>query len=596
MARPLLLFQSDPYTPTPSTVPTMRRVTSSRTFVLPLAAVLGLLAWPASGLGQEADPAVMAVGVGEADPLSARVWLDQGDEAIFQTGDRVRIYYRVSHDAFVSIFQINTDGFARLVYPASPDEDGFTRGGRDYRLLLPQSPYWYVDDAPGVGYYFVVASPTPFDFTHFPYSFSEGGWDLSRVGQNIYTDPYVAMDDFVAALVPQWQEVGYALDFLSYDVGQAHEYPRFLCYECHGYQPYYAWNPYHYSCTSFRLQIWYDPYFYPVYRYAGNTVVWTRPPVPGNYPRFGFKERADGEPGTPEVLRRDPGNPTGGSPPARTDGGDGDSGRGGVGARPVSGPPPGADPLGPARRVGPIGGYRPPTNPPAGRTGRPSGAGAGAGSGTSGEGAARPGGVPTVNTGVTGSSTQGEGRPEARPTRTTTSGTGLSTSNGGRSGAREAVPLRRDPSGTERSGTPPSRPSERMRSTAGERTPTARTGGSSSGRTTFQPRSSTGARTTTPRPSTSRPTTSRPTTSRPTTSRPSAGSRSGASSSRPVVRPRPSGGSSSRPSARPSTSGSRPPTAKPKTGGSSGSRPAVKPKKPKGGGGAAPSPRRPGGS
>ena len=37
-------------------------------------------------------------------------------------------------------------------------------GGRDYRLLFPDSDYWSVDESPGVGYYFVLASEKPFAF------------------------------------------------------------------------------------------------------------------------------------------------------------------------------------------------------------------------------------------------------------------------------------------------------------------------------------------------------------------------------------------------------------------------------------------------
>ena len=102
-------------------------------------------------------------------------------------------------------------------------------------------------------------------------------WDLTRVGRAVYQDPYVAMDEYVARLVPDWESVPYALDFISYDVGETHDYPRFLCYDCHGFQSYASWNPYTYACTSFRVVIWDDPYFYPAYRYRGTRVVFAQP-------------------------------------------------------------------------------------------------------------------------------------------------------------------------------------------------------------------------------------------------------------------------------------------------------------------------------
>ena len=267
---------------------------------------------------------------GDPDPfaLEARVWLNRGADPVVRRGDRVRVYYRTAQDAYVGIFQIDTNGFVRLLFPRSPSDDHYVRGGRDYRLLFPDSPYWRVDENEGKGYLFVVAATTPLDFSAFSYSRYDGGWDLSSVAQNVYGDPYVAMDDFVTTVIPDWEYSGYALDFATYDVGRSHDYPRFLCYDCHGFQPFNSWNPYGYYCTNFRVVVYDDPYFYPTYRYSGTRVVYVRPPAP-RQPMFVFKERGPGEPGTPVVQTRPvdrpgiPGDPlrrgvgsAGGVPPA----------------------------------------------------------------------------------------------------------------------------------------------------------------------------------------------------------------------------------------------------------------------------------------
>jgi hypothetical protein len=222
-------------------------------------------------------PACVAAQQGEpSDSLEARVWVDRGDEPVVQRGDEVRVYYRTSADAYVAIFRIDTDGVVSLVYPQHPDMDGAVRGGRDYRLLFPNSARWNVDEDPGVGYFFMVASPEPLDLSLLGFD-DETGWDLSQVGATVYEDPYVAIDDYVATIVPDWESVPYGLDFLTYNVGDTHEYPRFLCYDCHSYQSYASWNPYSYSCSTYRVVIWDDPYFYPRYRYVGTRVVFGRP-------------------------------------------------------------------------------------------------------------------------------------------------------------------------------------------------------------------------------------------------------------------------------------------------------------------------------
>jgi hypothetical protein len=241
----------------------------------------------------------------QAPELSARVWLDRGEDPVLGRGERVRLYYRTSADAFVSIFQIDTNGTVRVLFPRSPDEDHYARGGRDYRLLFPRSTWWTVEDDPGVGYFFAVASPEPFDFSSFRYSHFQGGWDLSFVGRTAYADPYVAMDEYIARLIPDWEYVPYALDFAAYHVERRYDYPRFLCYDCHGFRPYSAWNPYFFTCSTYRVVVYDDPYYYPITRYRGDRVVWVRPSNPGQ-PRFVFKERARGEPGTPVVASRPP--------------------------------------------------------------------------------------------------------------------------------------------------------------------------------------------------------------------------------------------------------------------------------------------------
>jgi hypothetical protein len=267
----------------------------------------------------------------DAEP---RIWLDRGADPVLEAGDRVRISYRTDVDAYVAVLQIDTDGTTRMLYPRSPTENHYARANRDYRLLFPRSAYWNVDDRPGVGYFFVVTSRTPFDFSDFGYSHYDGGWDLSAVGSTVYEDPYIAMDDYVARLVPDWEEADYGLAVISYDVGGPHEYPRFLCYQCHGFRPYRSWDPYRYSCLDFRVVVYDDPSFYPSSRYPGNRVVLEGPRNPSR-PRFEFKERAPGDPGTPIRGVREG---TGDSPSQRPDrrGPDQGAGRGRVAAPTVA--------------------------------------------------------------------------------------------------------------------------------------------------------------------------------------------------------------------------------------------------------------------
>lgn len=257
----------------------------------------------APGMVQEI-PTALQEGAPAGTDVEVRIWLDQGAEPVFRRGDRSRIYYRVSRNAYVAIFHISTDGLVTLVQPRTPESGTYVRGGREYRLLFATGPYWHVDEHPGMGYFFAVASPEPLNLSTVPFSRRQGSWDLSQVGSQIHRDPHSAMDDFVAWLMPGWERLPWGMDFTPYHVGRTFEYPRFLCYDCHTFRPYTSWDPYRYTCTSFRVVIYDDPYYYPAARYQGSEVVYVRPPLPGE-PRFAFKERAWGDATTPLVQPRE---------------------------------------------------------------------------------------------------------------------------------------------------------------------------------------------------------------------------------------------------------------------------------------------------
>jgi hypothetical protein len=267
---------------------TMRRL-------VPLTTLTGLVACVALPRGLAAQETVPA--------FEARVWLDRGAEPVLRRGEDVRVFYRTNEDAFAAIFRIDTDGRVHLIYPQHPDAIEVVRADRDYGLVFPHSPLWRVSEDPGVGYLFIVASPEPLDFSSFPYD-EYHGWELSAVGDVVYTDPYVAIDDYVARIIPDWEQVPYALDFVTYSVGETYSYPRFLCYDCHTYQAYSSWNPYDYTCSTFRVVIWDDPYFYPRYRYSGVNVVVVQRPVRAALPRYEVTRRVVGDAVRPIVRTR----------------------------------------------------------------------------------------------------------------------------------------------------------------------------------------------------------------------------------------------------------------------------------------------------
>src|SRR3712207_3843996 len=73
-----------------------------------------------------ADPSELA------DERGPRVRIWTQDE--LNSFSRIRPVIRVEDDAYVIVVNVGLDGYANVVFPESPDDDGFMRGGRTYRL------------------------------------------------------------------------------------------------------------------------------------------------------------------------------------------------------------------------------------------------------------------------------------------------------------------------------------------------------------------------------------------------------------------------------------------------------------------------------
>jgi len=222
------------------------------------------------------------------------VWADRDDP--YRRGEAADVFLSVDEPSHVAVFRVDTDGRIRVLFPREPWTDTYVREERELQVTGPRGGRSFlVDDDPGVGYLFAVASSEPLDFR----SITRGDyWDYRLIdGGRIQGDPYVRLTDLAARLVPDGD---YDYDISPYYVDRRFDYPRFVCYDCHAYASYREWDPYQSSCTRYRVVIRDDPEYYP-YRYGGRNVVADRPSHPG--PRFVFR---DADPGRPSVSHGEP--------------------------------------------------------------------------------------------------------------------------------------------------------------------------------------------------------------------------------------------------------------------------------------------------
>jgi hypothetical protein len=208
-------------------------------------------------------------------PLVIDVWTDRGEGAVFYPGQRIRVYFRASRDCYVTIYNVDTQGYVHLLYPAGSFDEHFIMGGVTYRAPSRRAPYdLVVGGPPGIEYVEAVASAEPFHsrppwYLDPEYGEWEGSpWALYGSDYEDYAedydyyvergivrgDPFLAIQSINRRIIPtDYPSSYYATAYTSFYVDRRVSYPRYLCYDCHWDYP--TFNPYGAGCVVFDIRI-----------------------------------------------------------------------------------------------------------------------------------------------------------------------------------------------------------------------------------------------------------------------------------------------------------------------------------------------------
>lgn len=216
----------------------------------------------------------------------ADVWVDDESE-YYRRGDRMNVRFSVSEDSYVAVVHIDSDGNLDFVYPASPWENEFVRGRQVHNLASRQSSSWAVRGRAGIGYFYILASPTPLDFSYFRGGRTGSPWEWGYAGRAVHGDPFLAFEQVARLLLPRWPNSQYTDNYYSYYIDGIHRYPSYACSN-QRYDSGWGWNPSYGSCDRMDYLLRDDPYYYDTRRYRGDRSVYLR-----DYrqldPRHGFK-------------------------------------------------------------------------------------------------------------------------------------------------------------------------------------------------------------------------------------------------------------------------------------------------------------------
>jgi hypothetical protein len=197
----------------------------------------------------------MSISSAASPPGRVAVWTAQADP--YNRGESVRVLLEAGRPAYVMVMRVDTDGRLSVLFPREPWGDTYVREAREFEVTGGRGGRSFVvDDHPGLGYLFAVASARPLNFT----DMARGDyWDYRLIeGGRIRGDPYVALTDLAARIAPGGD---FDYDISPYYVERRYYSPLFGCYDCHPYATYEVWDPYRRACAQFRGVIYDYPRF-----------------------------------------------------------------------------------------------------------------------------------------------------------------------------------------------------------------------------------------------------------------------------------------------------------------------------------------------
>lgn len=214
--------------------------------MIPMLALLlsALSADPTLALVPVAQPAPSVVEPGAAPPV--KLWINSGRQ--FREGDQAQVQVETRDDGYLIVFNYDTDGRLRVLFPIDPRDDAMVQGGRRYEIRGRADRGSFLVGRDGSGLVYAAISADPFRIDEIT---AAGNWDYTRL--NLGRDSRDAEADITDLLQKISTDRGFDYDVLDYKVygyrdryvaGGSMWYPR-----SYGY-----WDDY-YCDSGFRVSL-----------------------------------------------------------------------------------------------------------------------------------------------------------------------------------------------------------------------------------------------------------------------------------------------------------------------------------------------------
>jgi hypothetical protein len=185
-----------------------------RALLAPLALILGIT--PGIAVAQRESRPNANARYEEAAP-TVDVWLDQ---FTYTSGQTIRANFESDNGAYVTVVRVTTDGRLYVLYPRRPDQQRRYASSRRDNNEIPFSsdPAYYIDEPPGTGFVFAIASFDRFDYSRYSWG---SRWRDPRLATTL-ADPFAVVSSFVSQTLDV--RSAYTFDYEQYEVRRGGRY------------------------------------------------------------------------------------------------------------------------------------------------------------------------------------------------------------------------------------------------------------------------------------------------------------------------------------------------------------------------------------
>ena len=189
-----------------------------------------------------------------ASDLDVSLRLIGGRGAVLMPGRDINLTFQTSSDAYVIIYNIDSEGYVHLLYPAGGRPEMIR--GRKIHFLPEQGKdiTWEVGGDTGIEYIhaIAVADPSRIDRDELYYLAQNSTMPEER-RLRIDMDPFLAFNMIDEELINDAERMTPATDYTYFYVNREVAYPGYLCYKCHS--PSKIPDPYRMECPEVDIEM-----------------------------------------------------------------------------------------------------------------------------------------------------------------------------------------------------------------------------------------------------------------------------------------------------------------------------------------------------